>query len=292
MVKEIMFVAIRDIFLTPTYGFKDVGDGLKELGLRHIEIHVDRNFNTTLGNVLDKASLNKVKNFLISNDVEVCAILLDNDFAGDLSSEIEYIVKACEVAHELNCIVVRINAFMRIIHSLTMKEYVDKTVKYVRQYLDLTRDYNVSLAMENHGYISNDREFIREVINKVSSERFGLTLDVGNFYWYGYPLNELYDIYREFAPYVKHTHIKNFIVEEGFKEKRRLGLGVGRIQGAPIYEGDINIKEVIKILHNAGYDYDLTLEDESLYRFDNKLWKDVIKKDIEHLKHFLPPNKN
>jgi len=287
MDSEKMFVAIRDAFLTPMYGFRNIDDGLKELGLKHIELHIDRNMNTILGNISDKTSLSKVKNFLVSNDIEVCAVLLDNDFAGDAASEIKYIAKACEVAHELNCSVVRINAFMRVIHPFTMKEYVDKTVEYVRRCLDFTKDYNVSFAMENHGYISNDRDFIREVVDEVSSERFGLTLDTGNFYWYGYPLNELYDIYREIAPHVKHTHIKNFVVEEGFKEKRRLGLGVGRIQGAPLYEGDINIKEVVKILHSAGYNYDLTLEDESLYRFDNKLWKEVIKKDIEHLKDAL-----
>ena len=283
-----MFIAIRDVFLTQRYGFKSIIEGLRELGLNHIELHVDRNMNTIMGNVSDKASLSKVKEFLKSNDIEVCAVLLDNDFsARDIDSEIKYIVKACGVAYELNCNVVRINAFMRPIHTFTMKDYISKTVEYVRRCLDLTRDYNVSLAMENHGYIANDREFIREVLKGTSSDRFGLTLDTGNFYWYGYPLSELYEIYKEFAPYVKHTHMKNFTVEEGYKEKRRLGLGIGRIQGAPLYEGDIDIKRTVKILHNAGYDYDLTLEDESLYRFDSRLWKEIIKKDIEHLRRAL-----
>lgn len=279
-----MFVAIRDVFLTPEHGFKDIINGLKELDLKNIELHVDRNMNTIIGSVADKTSLKRVKDFLDSNNIEVCAILLDNDFAKDVDSEIKYVVNACEAAYELNCSVVRINTFMRIIHSFTMKDYIDKTVEYVKQCLNLVRNYDVSLAMENHGYISNDREFISEVINEVSSERFGLTLDTGNFYWYGYPLSELYDIYEEFASYVKHTHIKNFVVENAYKDRRRLGLGVGRIQGAPLYEGDINIGRVIGILHKAGYDYDLTLEDESLYRFDNKLWKDIIKKDVEYLR--------
>lgn len=66
---------------------------------------------------------------------------------------------------------------MRAIPSFTMRDYVDKTAGHVKQCLNLARNYNVSLAMENHGYISSNREFISEVINKVSSERFGLALD-------------------------------------------------------------------------------------------------------------------
>ena len=282
-----MFVAIRDVFLTPKYGFRGVVDGLKELSLRHIELHVDRNMNSIIGNVADEKSLTKAKEFLNSNNIEICAILLDNDFARDADSEIKYVVKGCKVAYELNCDVVRINAFMKVIHSFTMKDYVNRTAEYVKRCLNLTREYNISLAMENHGYIANDREFIREVISKVSSERFGLTLDTGNFYWYGYPLSELYDIYREFAPHVKHAHIKNYIVEDKYKNEKRLGLGIGRIQGAPIYEGDIDVKRVAKILHKVGYNHDLTLEDESLYRFDNNLWNEIIRKDINHLKNIL-----
>ena len=283
-----MFIAIRDVFLTPKYGFTDIFEGLRELKLDHIELHVDRNLNTILGSVSDDQSLSKVKRALKSNDVKVCAILLDNDFsAQNVNSEIKYIVRGCEIAYELECSVVRINAFMRPIPTYSMSDYVNRTAEYVKECLSLTRGYDVSLAMENHGYIANDREFIRDVLKEVSSDRFGLTLDTGNFYWYGYPLSELYEIYKEFAPYVKHTHIKNYIVEEKYREIRRLGLGIGRIHGAPLYEGDIDLKKVIEILKKAGYDYDLTVEDESLYRFDSKLWKEIIKNDIKHLKFIL-----
>lgn len=81
--------------------------------------------------------------------------------------------------------------------------------------------------------------------------------------------------------------MKNFIVEDAYKDKKRLGLGIGRIQGAPLYEGDIDIGRTVRILREAGHNYDLTLEDESLHRFNNTLWKEIIKKDVKCLKDAL-----
>ncbi len=115
----------------------------------------------------------------------------------------------------------------------------------------------------------------------------GLTLDTGNFYWYGYPLQEVYKIILDFAPYVKHTHLKNVSYsEERRNVVRKPGEGWPKV-AAPLYVGDINLERVVDMLNKAGYDKDLTIEDESLGNFPREQRAEILRKDIEFVKRLI-----
>ena len=278
-----MFVAIRDVFLTENYGFKDPFEALELLGINNIELWIKKDMSTVF-----KDPLKNLTEKLSSRKLKVCAILVENDLSlGDREEEKKYIKNACKICSELNCNVVRINSFMSRINEISMKEYIEIGTKYIKEYLNFAKDYGISLAMENHGLVGNNIDFIRALIREISSEFFGITFDTGNFYWYGYPLYQIYDIAYELAPYIKHTHIKNFKVKEEFKNIPRLGLGIGRIRNVPLYEGDINFRLLVEILKDRKYDKDLTIEDESLYLFKKEERKDIIKSDVEHLKPLI-----
>lgn len=55
----------------------------------------------------------------------------------------------------------------------------------------------------------------------------------------------------------------------------------------PLYEGDIDLKRVIRVLREAGYTGDLTIEDESLGKYVEEERKIVLKKDIEFIKKLI-----
>ena len=55
----------------------------------------------------------------------------------------------------------------------------------------------------------------------------------------------------------------------------------------PLYEGDIDMAFVIKALRNAGYDYDINIEDESLGHFILEERQHVLKRDVEFLRKML-----
>ncbi|MEM2936088.1 MAG: sugar phosphate isomerase/epimerase, partial [Candidatus Bathyarchaeia archaeon] len=141
---------------------------------------------------------------------------------------------------------------------------------------------DISLAVENHGVIANRREFLRGLLKEVGSDNLGLTLDTGNFYWFGYPVQEVYDIIQEFAGHVKHTHIKNATTE--WKNERRKP---AEVIMAPLYEGDLNLKLIVDALKRTGYDHDLTIEDESLGRFPLEERRKILKKDADFLRSLL-----
>ena len=123
----------------------------------------------------------------------------------------------------------------------------------------------MAFAVENHGTTTNDPVFLNALFEKVGSKRLGLTLDTGNFYWFGHPLSKVYELYETFAPRVFHTHCKSIRYPAAEREKQRpMGWKYDQYT-CPLGEGDIDFARVAAILHKAGYHNDLCIEDESLY---------------------------
>jgi len=291
-----MFVGIRD-FTVRWVGYKGVLDGLKELGLSGFELYVDRQLKgaeyedmgkaVSLG--FDLSTEDKRRNLLEdlkSRGLSICAILVENDFGRqDVKPEIEWIVDACRVAPTIDAKVVRINSVMDPQPGVPDDDYVKRTVMCVREILKRTDGLAVSLAMENHGVLGNKREFIKAVLDGVSSERMGLTLDTGNFYWWGYPLSKVYEIIGSFAGYAKHTHVKNLSFPANRREVMRKPGEDWPRSAATIYQGDVDHRKVVNLLRKANYDWDLTVEDESLDNFPADERLKILKKDIEFLKN-------
>ncbi|MBO3802350.1 MAG: sugar phosphate isomerase/epimerase [Candidatus Brockarchaeota archaeon] len=290
-----MYVSIRD-FTVRWVGYESVLDGLNDLGLGGFELYVDRGLKggeyEDMGEIVSLGfdlSTEEKRRILLeelkSRKLVVCALLVENDFGReDVKPEIEWIVDACRVAPTIEAKVVRINSVMSPKAGVPDDDYVKRTVSCIKEVLKRTNGLGVYLAMENHGVLGNKREFIKAVLDGVSSERMGLTLDTGNFYWSGYPLKKVYEIIGTFAEHVKHTHVKNLSFPPNRREAARAPGEGWPNSAAPIYEGDIDHKKVVNVLRKAGYDGDLTVEDESLGNFPAKERLGVLKKDIELLK--------
>jgi len=282
-----MYVAIRDDIVS-WIGFKDVVAGVKDLGLKSFELNVGRDLKSKAGfDLSTEKSRKDVVNTLKSKGVQICALLVANNFAKeDAEAEIKWVVDSCVAASSIGADAVRIDSPHRAPNA-TMEQYTERTVKCVREVLERTKDLEIPLGMENHGVVGNDRNFVREVLETVNSERMGLTLDAGNFYWSGYPLSEVYEIIESFAQYAKHTHFKNLsFSKERQQIRRQPGEGYPKT-GAPLYSGDIDLGWVVKKLKKSGYDGDLTVEDESLSNFPQEQRVDIVRKDIEFMKRLV-----
>jgi len=281
---EYMFIAIRDVLLK-SLGFNDVFEGLRHLGLNSIELALDRELKAVAFHNIklkDFSSINEFKSLLKENNIHICALLLGNDLGSEnLEKELKYIKSSMEIAKELGVKVVRVNAVMKLRPNWTLSDALKVTVKALKEASEY--DKKIWLAVENHGIISNKREFLRSLFENTKGFRIGLTLDTCNFYWYGYPLTKVYEIYEEFAKYVKHTHIKNATAigpRDSFRKP-------GEVQMKPLYEGDIDLKRTVLTLMKSGYEGDLTIEDESLGHYSVKERRKIIVKDIQFLERIL-----
>jgi len=212
---------------------------------------------------------------------------MGNDFSrADLDAEIKWTVDTAKTAKALGVKIVRVDMLPHE-KKLTAEEFLPICIGAMQKVIESTRDTGVAFAVENHGAVANKPEFLQTLFDKLPADCFGHTFDTGNFYWWGFTLEEVYGIMERFAPRAKHTHVKNIRYPEDMRNKRReIGCKYGEYV-SPIYEGDIDHSKVVAILKKAGYRGPLTVEDESLDKFKGAEQIEVLKKDVAHLAGML-----
>jgi sugar phosphate isomerase/epimerase len=220
--------------------------------------------------------------------VRICAFLLGNDFGKpDADEQVTWMTQTVRIAHQLGVPAVRVDAIVSGWEGMGQERVTHLFAEHIKRVLDATGDAAVDLGIENHGALGNRPEFLRAVLDAVGSPRLGLTLDTGNFYWFGHPLSRVYAIMQEFAPVVKHTHVKNIAYPPDLREQQRpIGYEYGRYV-CPIPDGDIDHQRVVALLQAAGYDRTLCIEDESLGKFAPEERPTVLQRGAEHLKALL-----
>jgi sugar phosphate isomerase/epimerase len=289
-----MFVSIRDDVVLHG-GFSSAVEGLRDLGIDAVEVQVRRDLTvrslvnpSQLHDLTSPEGLKALETELAQNGVRISAFLLGNDFGRDDAEEqVEWMVKTVKVAHQLGINAVRVDAIVSGWENIGVDGAIRLFAENIKQVLEATDDIDVQLGIENHGTLGNRPEFLQAVFEAVSSPRLGLTLDTGNFYWFGHPLSRVYEIMRQFAPKVKHTHVKNIAYPPEMREQQRpIGYEYARYV-CPIYEGDINHSIVVEILRETGYNGDLCIEDESLGKFAPDERRSVLQRDAEHLKALI-----
>ena len=224
---------------------------------------------------------------LDAEGVRVAALFVANDFSGDdAEAHVAWVADVTRAARELGAPALRIDTWTRR-SDLPKTAIRDNLARRLGQVLEQTADTGVALGIENHGAIFNDPQLLDEVFAAVGDARLGMTLDTGNFYWYGYPLSEVYAILAHFAPRTKHTHVKNIAYPPELRETRRaIGYEYGRY-AAPLDEGNIDMRRVVALLRDAGYTGDLCVEDESLSRFPSEERANVLRRDVQTLRAAL-----
>jgi sugar phosphate isomerase/epimerase len=285
-----MEVAVRDASLYQC-GYPTGIEGLKDLDVGAVEVAIDidgRVRSLATADQLDlttKEGIDAVRRELETSGARICAFLCSQDFnAADRAPHVEWVIQAVRAADELDVPALRIDSAMSGQAELPLEERVRIFADAVTEVLQATAGSQVALGIENHGRQGNDPAWMRGVIERVGSPRLGLTLDVGNWYWFGHPLSKVYQIYREFGPLVKATHVKNIGYPAELREtQREIGYEYGKYC-CPLEEGDLEMARLAQILRECGYDGPLTIEDESLGKFPEGERRSVLKRDVDHLK--------
>lgn len=285
--KPDLCLACRDVHLTQT-GQKGCWAALESIGAAGVEagvgedlslpglLHPDRRYSAAAA-----ADIEILRADMKAAGKRISALCMNNRFEDRPDFEVEWCGKAARAAQALGVTAIRIDV---VPHKLAAAEFVDFAVRVLKQTIEATEPTGVAFAIENHGGTTNNPEFLKALFDRVVSPRLGLTLDTGNFYWFGHPLSKVYDLYETFAPRVRHTHCKSIRFPESEREKSRpVGWEYGKYN-CPIYEGDLDFRRVVKILRAASYAGDLCVEDESLDKFPAGERGAVLAKEIRHLK--------
>lgn len=268
-----MRAAVRDQNVTVRDG-ESLFDVLRVLEADSVEVLIDRGLtaphvrtgDSQPVSIADAAGVDRLRRLFHDQGVRICAFLLATDFSGD-SAEADraWAAHVVRAAADLNVPAVRIDPFTprRELDAETVRKNV---IRAVRRLLEETADTGVAPAMENHGPIANDESFLDAVLSEIPDPRFGLTLDTGNFYWYGYPLADVYRLIGKYAPRARHTHLKNIAFPPETAETRRPIGHEYKERCCGVDEGNLDLRRVITLLRDGGYRGDLCIEDESLFK--------------------------
>ncbi|MCD6351596.1 MAG: sugar phosphate isomerase/epimerase [Armatimonadetes bacterium] len=287
-----MFCALRDVMVFHA-GYETLAEGMAECGVDTVELRYTKE-RKVVGPDTPKADgecvsaanpdeWQAVAESFAAAGLKVGGLLLATNFnADDRGDHIQWTVQAVRFAEVLGAGAVRIDSAMTGQGELPWAERVRLYADAVLEILDATSDSSVTLGIENHGLQGNDPAWMGAVVARVNSPRLGLTLDTGNFYWAGHPVERVYQIVETFAPHVVHTHCKN-ISYPGYlrNQQRPLGYEYGKYVCA-IPDGDVDHGRLVQILAAAGYEGGLYIEDEGLGKAEDR--KAQLKRDCEYLR--------
>lgn len=212
---------------------------------------------------------------------KITAFLMSNQFDVRPEQEVAWCIQAAQAAQALGVPAIRIDVVNR---KPDVGNFLQATVETLKKILTGSESTGLVFGVENHGRTSNDPEFLDALFAGVGSPRLGLTLDTGNFYWFGHPLSKLYDLYAKYARRVFHTHCKSIKYPADQRDVQRpMGWKYGEFN-CPIDQGDIDFRRVVKILRDAGYHNDLCIENESLGKLPEGDRQAALAKEVQYLK--------
>jgi sugar phosphate isomerase/epimerase len=289
-----MDVAIRDAML-PKLDGATFFQQLREIGVSSIEIEVQPGDVTphllredgTPYSLADEASARALRRRLDAEGVRACAVLACTDFSSpEADAHVAYAARAARAARELGAPVVRVDPLVRD-KSLPADAVRENFVRRTADLLGRTKDLGVDFGIENHGPLANDPAFLDAVLAAIPDARLGLTLDTGNFYWFGFPLDAVYELIEKYAPAVKHTHLKNInYPPEAANRRRDVGYEYKQFC-CGLHEGNLNLNRVVGILRPAGYHRDLCIEDESLFKHPPERRTDVLRREVQAVREAM-----
>lgn len=189
--------------------------------------------------------------------LEIFAYTVGADFLGpDPRATVRDLEQCVLVADELGARVMRHDITWKLPEGTTWQNAVPKVVGPIREVTDYAASVGIRTCSENHGFIFQDPERVRAVIDAVDRPNYGWLVDLGNFLCTDCdPVASV----RVAAPYAFHVHAKDFkMAESGGIQTREGRHIVGTVAG----RGVVDLKGCFDVLKEAGYDGTVSLEFE------------------------------
>ena len=207
--------------------------------------------------------LPKVKDALAKYNLEVSAYAISNNFVKETKEErnleVEKIKVGVDMAIEFNSRIVRVFSG-DLKPPFTYEQAKEWIIEGLKEGARYAEEKDVVLALENHGLLAGKSSQVREIIELVGSKYLRATVDIGNFLLVG---ESSVEAVKNLADFAVHIHLKDFKkVPPEYQGEAYRGLEGVRLIGTVAGEGEVNLPEVLKILHSSGYRGYLSLEYE------------------------------
>ncbi|MGQ9524457.1 MAG: sugar phosphate isomerase/epimerase family protein [Armatimonadota bacterium] len=213
----------------------------KDAGFGYVELQIS---DVWRDGIDPEVEAKRVKALADSLGIKVSALSAGNDFVvldeQKVNAQVERMRRVCELAKLLGTNVVRTEGGSPK-PEVPEDRWVDAIAGCLIRCKEFIEPMGIYLAVDNHGYITNNVPLQIEIFKKVNSKHVGANVDTMNYRWRGTDLATLNRWYENIAPYALHTHMKD-------------GTGsLGNYKGAALGEGEINLLWAVQCLKRAGY---------------------------------------
>lgn len=193
----------------------------------------------------DEDRAHEAKAILDAHGIFASALTAANDFVvldpAEIKRQVERMQQVAQLAAILGTNVLRTEGG-RPKDEVPEEKWAEAIAGCLKACLPFCESMNVKLAVDNHGLVSNDPKVLMGALTAVDSPYAGSNLDTMNLRWWGNAVEDLPGIYKDLAPYVFHTHMKD-------------GTGSrAEYQGAALGDGEIPLMSAVNSLVEAGYE--------------------------------------
>jgi sugar phosphate isomerase/epimerase len=232
----------------PGFSFAEFLQYANQIGCTHVELMLsDITDQADLAGNLDalKNAAAKVRAEVESYGLAVSAFGASNNFIqpdeAGIEREVERMRRACVLTKVLGeDTVVRSEGGFANADMDTDAQW-ESMRECFRRCIPFLEELNVSLAIDNHGLVTNEGDRLITMLNELNHPRLGSNLDTMNFRWLGNSVEDCDRFYRQLAPRVLHAHFK-----DGFNSR-------DDYQGAALGEGELHLQVALDALKDAGY---------------------------------------
>ena len=216
---------------------------LKKLGMHYVEMR-GANGKGLVEYPLDEVE--KIKEQLDENDIHLSSVgspIGKIPITQDFEEHLKLFCHTVNIAHVMEVPYIRMFSFF-MPEGEDPEKYHDEVFRRVRRMADYAAKHNVILLHENEKEIYGDvADRCRKLMKEFYSDHFKAVFDFANFVQCHQDTKEAYEMLK---PYIEYVHVKDAEWESG--------------QVVPAGHGDGNVKEILKMLKESGYEGFLSLE--------------------------------
>lgn len=180
-----------------------------------------------------------------SHGLKVSALAAGNDFVvldkQAVQAQVDRMARIIRLAELLGSPVIRMEGGSPK-EEVPENRWIEAMAGCLRRCIEFAEKDDISLAIDNHGVVTNNGDLQVELFRRVGSKFVGANLDTMNYRWFGHDLGTVGRYYEIIAPYALHTHLKD---GRGDRDDYR---------GEALNEGEIDLAGAIRCLKEAGYD--------------------------------------
>ncbi|MGE8079865.1 sugar phosphate isomerase/epimerase family protein [Peribacillus loiseleuriae] len=185
----------------------------------------------------------------------------------EYENEIERVKKQVDIAHRLGVKLMRHDVASRPINETSIEQFekdLPKIVRACREVADYAATFGITTSVENHGYFIQASDRVRTVINHVDRTNFKTTLDIGNLMCVD---EDSVSAVKKNISLASIVHIKDFYLRPSYNNPGEGWFPTtsgNYLRGAIVGHGDIDMRKIIKIIKQSGYDGYVSVEFEGM----------------------------